>query len=302
MRTLLLGGSGFIGRALTEELRNQGHFVRTFDLLQVEGGLPCDEFVGGRFTAELDFTPLIQDVDVIFHLISTTLPSPETATTSQEVTDNILPTLRLLEALRNHPSIRLVFLSSGGTVYGHAKKLPITEDHPTDPICSYGIQKLTLEKYLHLYHQLHGLDHMILRLSNPYGTRPQPGRKQGAIGIFLERVINGETISIWGQGNNQRDYIHILDAAKAIVLAAKVKDPRHRILNIGTGEGASLLDILSLIERTTGLKPRTEFLPDRRIDVDQNILDCTRAREALHWSPVISLADGVRKFYRSYQK
>src|SRR5262249_42060795 len=142
----------------------------------------------------------LEGCQTCFHLVSTTLPKSSNADPVFDVESNVLATIRLLTQAIQTGLKKVVFVSSGGTVYGVPKQIPILETHATDPMCSYGITKLSIEKYLHLFHVLHGLDYTVLRLSNPFGEGQRVHASQGAVAVFLGKVLRGETVEIWGDG------------------------------------------------------------------------------------------------------
>jgi UDP-glucose 4-epimerase len=187
---------------------------------------------------------------------------------------------------------KVVFISSGGTVYGRPAQLPIAETGATDPECSYGITKLTIEKYLALYHHLHGLDYVVVRPSNPFGSRQNPQGIQGAIPVFLGKVAKGESIEIWGDGEVVRDYLYIDDLVDGVYLAA-MSESQDRIFNLGSGKGNSLNEIVGSIRTVTGVSVRVNYNPGRSFDVPKIWLDISRAGKQLGWAPKISLDDGM---------
>jgi UDP-glucose 4-epimerase len=172
--------------------------------------------------------------------------------------------------------------------------VPIAEDHPTDPITSYGIVKLAVEKYLGLFQRLHGLDYAVLRVSNPYGPYQNPGGQQGAVAVFLQHLSAGEPITIWGDGSVVRDYLYVSDLAEALVLAGGVES-RQSVFNVGSGRGTSLNELISLIVDVTGERPEVEYVSGRAMDVPANVLDVTRAREELGWRSRTDLVEGTAR-------
>jgi UDP-glucose 4-epimerase len=191
---------------------------------------------------------------------------------------------------------KIVFMSSGGTVYGVPRSLPIDEDHPTFPISSYGIQKLTIEKYLHLAQRMHGLDYCILRGANVYGPQQRLDIAQGAVAVFLDRTLRAKPIEIWGDGSVVRDYLYVEDLAGALVKAATYQG-EPRIFNVGSGIGTSLNELVSTLRAVTGAKLDVQYSGARAVDVPANVLECARARRHLGWQPQVSLAEGVRRTY-----
>ena len=224
--------------------------------------------------------------EVVFHLVSATLPKSSNDNPVYDVESNVMGTLRLLDIARTNGVRRVVFASSGGTVYGLPHTLPISETHSTEPLVSYGITKLTIEKYLHMYHALHGVDYCVLRLANPFGERQRVSAAQGAVAVFLHRALHGETIHIWGDGSVTRDYIYIQDAIGAFVRALSYQGEQ-RVFNIGSGQGLSLNEILAAIEKLLGRPVARTYEHGRKFDVPVNVLDISRARELLGWQPSV---------------
>jgi len=200
----------------------------------------------------------------------------------------------LLERARRERIKNIVFVSSGGTVYGRPVRIPIDEDHPTEPLVSYGVVKLAVEKYLGLYHHLHGLSYRVVRLSNPYGPRQRAGGAQGAATVFLARVHGGKPIEIWGDGGVIRDYVFVSDAVDGI-LAAHEHAGTSGTYNIGSGSGTSLKDLVAAIQEVTKRKIDVRYTPGRAFDVPANVLDITRAKKELGWSPRTTLHEGLRR-------
>lgn len=302
MNVLVLGGEGFIGSHLVEGLVAAGHRVSLFDR---DRGPLLPESVRNSIHAEYgDFcdteklAPVLHSVDVVYHLISTTLPKSSNDSPLFDVTSNVCGTLNMLEKARAAGVRKVVFVSSGGTVYGVPQSLPISEAHPTEPICSYGITKLAVEKYLHLFYTLYGLDYAVLRVSNPYGDRQQAGRGQGVIGTFVNRIVNDAPIEIWGDGEVIRDYIHVSDVITALLRSAD-DTGAEKIFNIGSGVGHSLKQILSCLHEITGVMPNVRWSEQRSFDVPRNVLDIARATRSLGWSPRMDLIDGIRSVYES---
>jgi len=192
---------------------------------------------------------------------------------------------------------KIIFPSSGGTVYGYPEPSSINEEHKTNPICSYGICKLMIEKYLYMFNNLYGLDYQILRISNPYGPYHN-ALSQGVINVFLSKIIKGETIEIWGDGSICRDYIYIDDVIDILEMMAN-KDIDAKILNIGSGEGTSLNNLIKIMKSITGANFNVEYKEGRKVDVPVNILDISKACKLLDWKPKISLEEGIEITWKS---
>lgn len=299
MKCLVLGGGGFLGSNLCRALLVHGHEVSVFERRQPEwGSLPLREgevkWFEGDFSDAREVELAVEGMDVVFHLVSTTLPKTSNLNPAFDVESNVVGTIGLLEACLKHGVNRVLFASSGGTIYGVPGTTPIPETHVTEPECSYGIGKLAIEKYLHLYRHLHGLDYRVLRLANPYGEGQRPGGAQGAVTVFLNKALRGETVEIWGDGSVVRDYIYVHDVSEAF-LKALAHTGEVRIFNVGSGIGHSLNEILDTIEALLGNPVARSYTPARAFDVPVNVLDIRRARETLGWSPRTDLMEGMRQ-------
>ena len=296
MKVLVTGGNGFMGGHLVWRLLEKEHQVRIYDRgLDQFRTIPRDaEYVEGELGNHGLIREALEGVEVVYHLVSTTLPKTSNDDPIYDVRSNLVDTLQLLESCVAAGTSKVIFASSGGTVYGSPKTTPISEDHPTDPISSYGITKLAVEKYLGLFRHLYGLDYAVLRISNPYGPYQNPEGQQGAIGVFLHRILTGRPITIWGDGSVMRDYLYIADLVEALVLAAN-KETQYKVLNIGSGRGVSLNRLIACMAEVVGEPPQVEYLPPRSLDVPVNILDIRRAREKLAWEPRVELTEGINR-------
>lgn len=295
MRALVIGGSGFIGSHLVDALAREGHFIRVFDRAPARfAELPKEvEFYQSDFGDTASLAEALTGVDIVFHMLSTTVPGTSNLDPVGDIQGNLINTVRLLEIMRSADVKRLIFLSSGGTVYGIPESNPVAEDHPLRPISSYGIVKTAIEKYIHMENHLHGLGYTILRASNPYGPRQGHGGVQGVIGTYLNNVANGDPVRLWGDGSVVRDFIYIDDLV-ALCLKAGGREV-DGIFNAGSGEGHSIRQIVSHIERTTGQEITPEIQPGRGIDVPRIVLDISRTKTAFDWSPTTTLGEGIGK-------
>jgi UDP-glucose 4-epimerase len=299
MKCLILGGGGFLGSHLSDALIAEGHAVRVFERPNLQRMMNYEisdqvEWFEGDFVNREDVAGAVSGSDIIYHLIGTTLPKSSNDNPVYDIETNVIGTLNMLESARKERVRKIIFVSSGGTVYGIPKETPIKESHPTDPICSYGIGKLAIEKYLNLYSVLHGIDHCILRLSNPYGERQRVTGAQGAVAVFMYKTLCNEEIEIWGDGGVRRDYIYVGDIMAAF-LKATYYNGKDRVFNIGSGQGVSLKDLLVAIESVTGRQVTCKYLPGRSFDVPINILDITKAGTVLGWQPRTSLHEGLSR-------
>ncbi|RQR28842.1 NAD-dependent epimerase/dehydratase family protein [Burkholderia sp. Bp9143] len=296
MHCLLLGGGGFIGAAVADELLAAGYSVRIFERPDVQPRTAPSsvEWMSGNFLDQGDIARAVAGVDAVFHFVSTTLPKSSNDDPILDIQSNVCGTLHLLNQMVKHGVKRIVFASSGGTVYGMPEHMPIREDHPTDPLVSYGIAKLTIEKYLALYRRQYGLETVVLRVANPYGWGQRLGVAQGAVGEFINRALSGELIDIWGDGTVVRDYLYVSDVARAFRLALGYRGAE-TLFNIGSGVGTSLNDLIVAIELILGRTIERKYSHGRSFDVPVSVLDISRARNELGWVPEVDLASGLQK-------
>jgi UDP-glucose 4-epimerase len=299
MKCLVLGGGGFLGSHLCDKLLQSGYEVRVLERPNSKRYrdfhcLEKIEWFEGDFVKNEDLERAVPGCDFIYHLVATTLPKSSNENPVYDVETNIVGTLNLLNLAHKNKIKKVIFPSSGGTIYGVPETVPIKESHISNPLCSYGITKLAIEKYFHLYHVLYGLDYCILRLANPFGEHQRVTGAQGAVAVFLDKALRGETIEIWGDGGVVRDYIYVSDVVGALVKAIHY-DGEERLFNIGSGEGHSLNDILEEIEGLLGRPVGREYTPSRALDVPVNVLDIERAERCLGWQPETSFRQGLER-------
>jgi UDP-glucose 4-epimerase len=296
MRCLVLGGTGFIGSHIVEVLEKTGHSVRLLARKPRRDWSPparvdCN-WTDWNNAQQLDRA--VADSEVVIHLIGTTRPATSNINMVADVQENLASTLQLLELCRRQGVRKVIFASTGGAIYGIPQYLPINEEHPTQPTSSYGIVKLAIEKYLHLFHYLHGLGYIILRGSNPYGERQDLTGVQGVVGVSLGRIARGEPIELWGNGQVIRDYLYVGDLARAFQLAVE-SDLDHHVFNVGSGHGLSLRELIDEMQIVTGLAPKIVHQPGRPVDVPVNVLDSQRIASELSWRPTVALRDGLKQ-------
>lgn len=297
MRALVLGGNGFVGQHLVRALLSDGWSVTVYDRAAT------NRFVDWKIAphyvqGELGNRELLREqlvlTDVVFHLASTTIPKTSNDDPAYDVQSNVVTTVNMLAECVRASIHRVVFISSGGTVYGIPEQLPIPETHPTRPICSYGITKLMIEHYLRLFRHLHGLRYSIVRPANPYGEQQNFLGEQGAVTVFLGRIAMGLPLVIWGDGSVTRDYFHVADLARACVMAAETDIP-DLVINVGSGEGHSLRDLLRIIRETLDFEFDVQYQSARPFDVPRLVLDVGRARRDLGWEPTVPLPEGIER-------
>ncbi len=296
LRYLVLGANGFLGSHLLKTLIESGHQVVAYDQHEGPSSGFADEqlrWVQGDFCQEDDWQTILSEVDVCFHLISTTVPKTSTDDPALDVSQNLVGTIRLLEAARG-AQVKFVFVSSGGTVYGKVQTRLVDETHPTDPLCSYGICKLAIEKYFQLYRHLYQTDGIILRIANPYGEWQSPDAVQGVIAVFLGRILRNQPIEIWGDGEVIRDYIYVQDVVSGMIAASNYSG-EETMFNLGSGSGINLKQLLNKIEEVAGTQGEVTFHQGRAFDVPRNVLNIERARKELNWAPKVTLEEGLQK-------
>ncbi len=301
MRILLLGATGFIGTNLvlrlaedtTNEITVVGKDGFQFDMFSRLSAQNI-RFIQSNVCFETDFNELLRDADIVYHLLSTSVPTTSNIHVAEELKANVLLSANLFEACVHQGVKKVVFLSSGGTVYGRDVVCPLAEDAPTNPITSYGLQKLTIEKLLYLYHYMHHLDYRIIRLSNPYGPFQQPNGILGAVTTFTYKALRGEEIHVYGDGSVVRDFIYIDDAIRGIL---KIVDgeSQYRTFNLGCGYGTSIKTVLDTISKVLGVKLNVRYSEARSVDVPVNYLDIQRYENTFGKLNPVSLETGIKR-------
>lgn len=305
MRVLVTGGAGFIGSTLVDRLLAEGHDVTVIDDLS-RGRL--ENLVGAREAGErfafhqLNLTdPAIVDVvadsapEVVFHLaaqIDVRL-SVEDPVYDAEV--NVVGTVRLAEAARRAGVRRIVFTSSGGSIYGPVTELPVPESRPVDPMSPYAAGKVAGEIYLEMFSRLYGIEWAAVAPANVYGPRQDPHGEAGVVAIFSQRLLVGESTRVFGDGGNTRDYVFVDDVVDAFVRAASVEAAAGLRFNVGTGVETSDRELHTLVAEAAGSGDDPDYAPARLGDVARSALDASRAAEVLGWTPQVPIREGVAR-------
>lgn len=295
MKVFVTGGQGFIGHNLVLRLLKEGHSVTVFGRYNKSRAISHTNcrYINANFNLISNYEKEFENIDVVYHLLSTTTPKTSNEDVVNDLVSNVKNTIQLLEICVKYNIERFIFASSGGTVYGLSEhEDPLKEKDPTNPICAYGVSKLSIEKYIYMYNHLYNLNYQILRISNPYGPFQNPSANQGAIAVFLGKVMNDELIEIWGDGTAFRDYIFINDLIDALY-TAMIIDKVNNILNIGSGEKYSLNEILDVIKKITNKKLQINYVSSRKIDAPGNFLDIINARKILDWEPKVNIQEGI---------
>ena len=297
MHIIIVGGNGFIGRHFAARAQQAGHRITIVGRSRDYCG-PHDYLPGGQVALAAN-TALLAQADLVCHLASSSIPATANADPISDVQANLVDTLRLIEAMRGSGNGHLLYLSSGGAIYGAPACVPTGEDHPLEPLSAYGIAKLAVEKYLAMYARTGALRSIIIRPSNAYGSGQTSYGQLGAVTTFLNLSLSGETATIWGDGSVIRDYVHVSDLCELMLRAAEGRGTG--IYNCGSGRGISLLQLMTLIEGITGKPIRRDMRPARSFDPREIVLDTSRAQAAFGWKPKVSLEAGIRMLLQSGQ-
>jgi UDP-glucose 4-epimerase len=301
MRVLVTGGAGFIGSNLVDRLLAHGHQVFVVDDLSFGKLTNLDDAraEGGVHFHQFDVrSPGMRDVvtrtqpEVVCHLAAQGAVPRSVAEPIYDAEVNVIGLLNVLEACVVAGVRKVVFASSGGTIYGPQAELPVAETAVGVPGSPYGITKLAAEHYLRFFRSEHGLDFTSLALANVYGPRQDPYGEAGVVAIFSAKIVDGEAPTIFGTGEFTRDYVYVDDVAHAFVLA--LDKGSGETFNVGTGLGTSVNDLFETLARVAGSSLKAEYGPPRPGDIPHSALDPSKARDGLGWQPWTTLEDGLR--------
>ncbi len=304
MRILVTGGAGFIGSHVVDLCIRQGHKVAVVDDLSTgqRGNL---NQAADFFQVDIRDKEALQQVfskvrpEIIIHHATQVNERHSVNNPHDDAQVNILGSINVLECAREVGARKVIYSSSGGTVYGEPEILPCSENHPIQPLCPYGASKYIVEHYLHIYHMNYGLNYTVLRYGNVFGPRQDPQGEAGVVAIFAKMMLYGKTPIIFGSGNQVRDYVYVEDCARANVLALHKGDGR--VYNIGTGVPTSVNQIFN------ALKPLTKFIGDPRYDPPKKgetfriYLDINRAQQELGWQPAVNLDEGLLRTVQAFE-
>ena len=305
LTTCVIGGAGFIGRFVVEELLRRGdrHVVvvgREDDAPHLPALVRYVQHPPDTTTELLVQT--LSSVDEVIDLAYATVPQTSFQNPVNDILVNLPEAVRLFEQAALLPLRKFVWISSGGTVYGSAQTLPLSEGHPTNPISPYGITKLAIEKYAHMYFHFSRLPIVCVRPANAFGPGQRVYAGQGFVGTAIASLLDGRTIDIFGEEGTIRDYLHVQDMATGIV-AALVDGHPGEVYNLGSGEGHSnrhVVDILLPLARIQGLTPEIRILPERPFDVKANVLDISRLHAHTGWQPAQSFNHSLQQTWEWY--
>jgi UDP-glucose 4-epimerase len=302
MRALVTGGAGFIGSNLVDALVERGDEVAVID--DVSTGRRenlAGALAAGARLHELDIRDseavsravADESPEVIFHLAAQIDVRRSVADPANDARVNVEGTINVLRAAHAHGVGKVINTSTGGAIYGENRTLPAPEDHPVAPEAPYGLSKFCAEQYCEIFTRLHGLSTLSLRYGNVYGPRQDPLGEAGVIAIFCGKLLDGGTPVIFGDGRQTRDYVYVSDVVAANLLAVDARS--QGAINIGTGEGKSVLDVVAALERHADGSFEPEHAPERPGEVQHSALDPSRAREELGWESRVHLEDGLER-------
>ncbi|MBW9221503.1 SDR family oxidoreductase [Methanothermococcus sp. SCGC AD-155-C09] len=290
MRLLITGGAGFIGSHVVDASLENNYDITVLDNL-ITGNLENLKNKKVKFIKSdiRDKNLNFKDIDAVIHLgaqinVRTSLERP-----IYDGDVNILGTLNILESMRKYDVEKIVFASSVA-VYGDPKYLPVDENHPKEPMSPYGMSKYCGERYIKLYNEIYGINYTILRYSNVYGERQDPKGEAGVISIFIDSMLNNKAPTIYGDGNQTRDFVYVGDVAKGTLMALRWKN---EVVNIGTGKETTINELYNIIANTLNFKEKPIYSTPREGEINRMVMSIDRAME-LQWNPTINLREGIK--------
>jgi UDP-glucose 4-epimerase len=303
VRILVTGGAGFIGSTLVDLLLAHGHQVHVVDDLSrgtkanLAGAAESPDFTLHQLDVTDSGLAAVGELarpEVVCHLAAQIDVRQSVADPIGDAKQNVLGTINVAEAARAAGARKIVFASSGGSIYGTPDRLPVAEDTPVNPLSPYAVSKVSGELYLNAFRQLYGLECTCLALANVYGPRQDPHGEAGVVAIFARALLAGDPTRIFGDGGNTRDYVYVGDVAAAF-LAATGQAGNGRRYNIGTGVQTADRDLHRMAAEAAGVPDQPEQAPARLGDLRASALDASRAEAELGWRPTVSIAEGVRR-------
>lgn len=299
MRVVIVGGAGFIGTALARGVHRDGHDVLVLDsprrMARVGDLLTEIECRPFDFLQD-DARALLREGDALVHLACSTDPASSMGSFARDAEWNILPSIRLFDAAAAAGVARVVFASSGGTVYGAPGHLPVREDAPSRPLSAYGVSKVAIEHYLSLYRRFLPVS---LRIGNPYGTYQLRGTTIGVVARCIRATRDGEAFQLWGDGSVVRDYLAIDDVVAAFIAVLFAESVPAGAYNVGSGQGTSVSELVEIVSDIAGRSPEIHRLDARAYDVPAITLDATRLSCATGWSARTTLSAGIEQMWRA---
>lgn len=296
MKILVTGGAGFIGSHVVDQFIEAGHDVVVVDNLST--GREKNLNPKARFyrvdirDPELRKVFEIEKPEVVDHHAAQMNVRRSVADPIYDADVNVRGSVHLLELCREYGVRKIIYISSGGAVYGEPIYLPCDEEHPVRPLCPYGLTKYAFELYLYIYQQNYGIDYTVFRYPNVYGPRQDPLGEAGVIAIFTGQMLRGKPVTIYGTGDQVRDYVHVYDCARANMLA--LESGSGRVYNLGSGKGTTVNELFQRLKAITGYSGMPNYAPAKLGETFKIYLNAQRAKEELGWVPTISLEEGLR--------
>ncbi len=296
-KILVTGGAGFIGSSVVDRLIKEGHKVVVVDDLST--GFRRNLNKQAKFY-EIDIRDRgMEEIfrkekfDYVIHHAAQMDVRRSTKEPEFDAEVNILGSLNLILNSHKYGVKKFIYASTGGAIYGEAEYLPADEKHPVNPLCQYGVSKHTVEHYLYLYKTLYGLNYTVLRYPNVFGPRQNPKGEAGVNAIFIGLMLKGKRPTIFGDGEQLRDYTYVDDVVESNLLA--LEKGADEILNIGTGVGVSVNQIFEMLAKILSFKEKPIYAPPREGEIQRIYLDATRARDVLGWRPRVSFEEGLER-------
>jgi UDP-glucose 4-epimerase len=304
VKILVTGGAGFIGSNVADGFIQQGHKVTIIDNLST--GFESNLNKKAKFF-KVDIRSSV--IDKIFEKTKPDILCHHAAqidvrkSTNDPIFDadvNILGSLNLLNACGKHKVKKVIFASTGGAIYGEQDYFPADEKHPANPLSPYGVTKLTIEKYLHFYRETYGIEYVSLRYANVYGPRQNPLGEAGVVAIFAKRLLSEKEAVIYGDGTQTRDFVFVDDVVESNLLALDF--PKSDIFNIGTGIETDINNVFRLLKKMIASKQKEIHAPPKLAEQQRSVLDYSKAKRILGWSPKHNLEEGMAKTVEFFQK
>lgn len=298
--SLVIGGNGFLGSHVVDALVELGDTVTVFDRFSSRPTYTASDVrsVVGEFESHADLRGALEGQQNLFHFLSTTTPMTAENDPSMDVRTNLSASVELFELAVQAGVQRVFFASTGGAIYGDQAGQLVTEMVVPQPLSPYAIGKLAIEGYLRYFRRKHGLQSVSFRISNPYGPRQHPQKRQGVIPIFLQRIADGQPVKVFGDGSMVRDYLYVEDAARMVTVAA-AGEPRHDVYNIGSGIGVSVNELLAVAREVTGRPVEVQHTEQPVTFVNRSVLDVSRFSQEFGLTASVSLREGMERTWRA---
>ena len=306
MKILVTGGAGFIGSHLVEELLSNEHEILIFDNcltgkkenLEISGNFT---FINDDFGSENSLEVIEKfDPDICFHLAAQSSVVVSVENPALDFEHNILQPIKLIQVLLKSNCKKLVFTSSGGTIFGEPTVIPTAEeDYADEPESPYGVAKKRLNELIKIMLKNSSMKYSILNLSNVYGPRQDPHGEAGVVSIFANKYLKNEEPTIYGDGEQTRDYIYVKDVVSALIIASKIEE--NHFLNIGTGIETSVNDLANSMKIQFKSEINPIYKPPREGELNRSVLNNTKAKKELNWKPEYSLDDGMKQVFKWLQ-